>query len=746
MIKLLLKVVNQEEPNPLHQKERGFKPLISVVRKVVERYYHPGVAYGAVLNEESSVHNVLVYFPTIVKDNDPIFRRLTQDLISLLNRSNPLTGGIYGEMRWNDKNVMFEHNPDPVTFHEALCSEGCEEVSEDTIFNASDSSATPNAMSQQVDRFDMLLEYFREIHKTDDRFFLKNIRIVCCAFFRQRDFTSYSERSDNPILVEDWLVISREFGVEDKLAGSYFKQIEDFSYTTVTMEEVIRRKSAELYDKIDNYNAGRLRYAIRNLILQQHVPSQNELWRVFAEFLRRDHFYHKGLIYVFKDNRCVEREPKDLRPVANKFVCLLREGKVTLEVEALQNGRDFNETEVDKRITEIVKPFENSTSVKFMENACSNYLELKLRTAIRRTAIPFKDVVLIYDPEQKELTNRKAYMEDQFTSTAPVTALGFHRTEAQLRSIEEVKLTLMRMFNNRQNVDWFIRWMGSLLLHVPERVCLIILGPKGKNGKTHLMKALAFVLGEFACNCNTQILMKAKGSTTCTPFEMELKDKVLAVISETDRSMKYSSSILKEMTGGDPKTGAKKFKDAETFDQTAKIVILCNHMPGFDEVDEALADRSYIILSTGRFVHQSEVDHDKEMYLGDHNFWNEDRKQALAWIMIHEGYKAYMEQGLQKTPSQINALSSWQIGSNPYKTFAECCKERFKSIAYLTQARNVYEIYCQRNKIFSGLSFAEFKEKFAESTGYRTSVVDDEEYYPFYHDHCNVRFPEGEMR
>jgi hypothetical protein len=746
VVKLVLRIVDQNEIDPLEDRVRCLSPIVGMVKDVVRQYYSLYLPHGVVMDRRGEKnHFLLIYFPTIVRDDDPIYRVLIQSLIRILNHNNILKTGIYGEVKWDATNVMFENSPEAVDdFEEDMC-DGCEYVSEDQLRVCRRMGVTPNIMSLVVDRFDMLLDHFIAIHKTEKDFFMKNIRYVCCAFYRQRRNTAYFERDERSVCIEDWFDIARRFDVSDAIASEYYNQINDYSYTVVTMEEILKRRGEEMRERINRYNSDRIRHMVKMLITQGHSPSHNELWKVFAEFIRRDHFYAEGSIYIFEENICMKREAKDLRLVANRFVNYLREGMLTLKVEALQSGETLDVKKTEGRISEMIKPFENASSLKFIENACSNYLDTRMRTAIRRSAVLFKDVVVVYD--RGELSYRKAFMEDQFTSSTPVKALGFGHTDSHKQAIKEVKETLMKMFgHDTANTEWFIRWMGSLLVHRPERVCLVIHGPKGSNGKTTLMNVLSHILGDFATQCRPDILIaNSKGGLSCTPFEMELKDKILAVISEPTHAQIYSSSALKEISGGDLKTGTRKYKDPETFQQTAKLVILSNAIPTFDIADIALCDRLYIILSSGRFVKNPnpdpEIQKKEQIYQEDMEFWSDIRKQALAYIMLHEGFAAYKKEGLKKTPSQLISLTKWQAGTNSFISFNELAKERHNNTAYLTDAIQVYEVYKQKNsRSASTLSYDKFKSEFKENTGYSPVKIGDTEYYTFYHPYCDKRY------
>lgn len=740
--------------------------LVERVRGVVGGCYTRKPAYGAISTVGARQERlVTIYFPFIVIDNDPVYQLLTRLVAKSLNEAHLFEDEreLYGKVVWaaegetvrGASTVGIEIHVEAVeAFAPNLC-DGCESLSVGHITAQSRAGTTTNTISLKTDQFTVLLRYFVLIHERDPNFFQRNLRYIACAYYRQRKHITYAERERRHVTCADWIAVTTPFGVDADLAAQYFREAEDYAYSTVTMEEVLRDYAADprndaawVADKLALHFEAKFRHDIKELIIQEQKPSDQQLWELFANFIRHDHFYAEKSIWKLDETHCVRCSPQDLRPVVQSFTNRVRDGKITVLTAAFIEGDGANPQKVDERIEYMCKPFENRTSCKYVEEACANYLSTKLKTAVRRTAIPFRDVVLVFD--QGRILERRAFMEDQFTSTSPVAVRGFGHTEKHRQAIKDVKELLEKMFVHKENVEWNIRWMGSLLAHRPERVCSIWYGPKGGNAKTTLSRQLLWIFGEAATQCRADILIANKnGGQTCTPFEADLIDRVLAIISEPQRAQIYASSTLNEMTGGDPKKVAKKYENPTQFDPTAKVLILCNAVPQFDNVSQPLLDRLHISHCYGRFTSGAPMSVEQQRkenhYPADNDFWTEERRQALAWIIIYEGFPAYAKEGLKMTSWQKKELAKWSNENNDFAKFGDACVADYGGKHWRTTASAIYNLFMQKfSRKYGGLTYDQFIVEFTKATSYQLMKRfdgDDQDWYQFYHPECPDREP-----
>jgi hypothetical protein len=783
----------ENETNPFD--EVKFSPLgimLVAAKNVVSDHFiiakTEDFPYGACYNpgENGTTHEVLVYFPSITISEDPIYTKLLKELSWKLNEAKPIKQSIFGEPIWDPikpagcykgvsyANVSFNFNPRPIEFKKEYNSE-CEEITLNDIQASKKQGITQNNLILVIDRFDLLIRHFQlidkkhnksahnhqnAVNKQKETFFKKNLRYVSSAFYWSRKINVYGERSEDGIDISEWLSIAKGFDVSEAIALDYYKEANEYAYTVVTLEEIIKRESKESREMISNYNEDRFRYMVKDLIKNEH-RSAADIGRCFAEFVRKDHFYADGSIYVMDENCCRKCEPHELRPVVDKFCSYVREGQITIGAECLEIGETMDIAKVLKSIKEIITPFTGDSADRKILSACKNYLHTTIKTKVRQTCIPFRDVVAVYDPTEVVIDEegnthtgtlrfRKAFMEDQFTQASPIPILGFGNSEEDRQAIRDVRETLHKMIANEENIKWFIKWMGSLFTHRPERVCTILYGPKGGNAKTTLSGVLVRIFGPTADNFMPTIMQPINGNNGHTDAQMKMKDLVLMTISEPEGGTIYSSSTIKATTGGDPFTGSRKGLGTETFIRTAKPLILCNEVPGFDKIDTALLDRLFIIRCPGRFRLDADPDpviqRQQHIYPIDHNFWNERRIRALLHIAITEGYPNYVKYGLLKTPHQIKELNDWNVSNDEYAKFAEIIQETYQGEKWYTETTEVYAVFKQKHPRFSAnLNLETFKAAFHSSTGYKAVTHQGTQYYQFYHRDCIRRFSSKDL-
>jgi hypothetical protein len=533
VFRLILRVVEgmERETNPFEEvRHSPLSIMLIAAKKVVSDHFAVARSdefpYGAIYTpgQNGTSHEVFIYFPSIVINEDPIFVKLLKELVWKLNESKPIKTSIFGEIIWDLNNVTFDEKPQACAFSpDYSCN--CEEVTFNDIRQCAQHGITQNNLILVIDRFDLLMRHFRrvvdkETNNKGPNFFQKNIRYIASAFYRSPKNTVYHERGEDGIDVGEWIKTANSFGVEDAVAVRYMNEAREYAYTVITLEDILKRESRESREMISNYNEDRFRYMVKALIKDEH-RSAADIWKCFAEFVRKDHFYAEGDIYVMDDNFNRKCEPHELRPVVDKFIKYVREGQISIAAECLEIGETMDVAKVMKSIKDITSPFTGDAADRRILAACKNYLHTSIKTRIRQTCIPFRDVVAVYDANEVTTTQdgkqvqgtlrfRKAFMEDQFTSASEIPLMGFGSIPEEIKAIDEVKETLFKMFANWENVKWFIRWLGSLFTHRPERVCLVLYGPKGGNAKSTLANILVRIFGAAADSFMPTIMQGGK--------------------------------------------------------------------------------------------------------------------------------------------------------------------------------------------------------------------------------------------
>ena len=116
----------------------------------------------------------------------------------------------------------------------------------------------------------------------------------------------------------------------------------------------------------------------------------------------------------------------------------------------------------------------------------------------------------------------------------------------------------------------------------------------GRNGKSTFIDIIRYLLTELAsCVCNKGLVIKDGTKTEgANPFLLNLKNKRVAVITETEENDKLNSGKIKELTGGDKLTSRYLYDNSIIeFTNRAKILIASNFPLTFYNQDTAIVDR-----------------------------------------------------------------------------------------------------------------------------------------------------------
>lgn len=119
------------------------------------------------------------------------------------------------------------------------------------------------------------------------------------------------------------------------------------------------------------------------------------------------------------------------------------------------------------------------------------------------------------------------------------------------------------------------------------------IGP-GKNGKSTFLNTIRRVLGDYACTAPMSTFIASKGDSHPTDQAM-LVGARLVTASETEEGRAWAEAKIKNMTGGDPITARFMNKDFFTYQPQFKLIIVGNHLPQLQNVDEATRRRFNII-------------------------------------------------------------------------------------------------------------------------------------------------------
>jgi hypothetical protein len=735
------------EVNPAEElSEENMRFIIMEFRDIVSLNFGKYLAkiYGTTFAQDKK--GFFIAFPQIIINDNPLYKNLERNLRSIVNRSL--------------------RHPERITFHlqeyvfpmydfdprNGFSCPDLESMSEFDIDAAKQGCVTENSIALTVERFDFVLDLINHLNETDmgvgSYLFKTNLVIFASAYKAKRGDELQSRNEERYVEVREWLEMSRRYNIAEHDAENAFEEADDYAYTVITLEEILKRYSRELKTRIEKYNRDRFLFMIKALFMKKDRPSDRDLFKVFAEKLREKYFYTNGKIYAFEGDVCHPYNPEDLSPLIDAFIAEVDGIRGFLVLEAKNSGVTDSYKIFDERFSQIVYPFSREQSAKFAEKACATYLRSRgIKKGTNKNCIAFKDFCTVYSIRdgKKYLERRKAFMEDHFFKCASYKLNDFGKRDVEIKAIHEVYECFEKMFTSPhepesfKNVDWFIRWLGSLFVRNPERCVLYLYGPSGKNAKSSLMKALAQALGPYGKPFkDNMFLAVTKGGVTCEPFWAEAEDVVIGIVPETPIELKYSSVIVKEASGADIKITAQKNEKPKEYVHTAKLVFIGNGYAQFDNPDKALFSRLYPIFCHGIFDPEASKDPEIQRmtctYPDDADFWTTLRKRALLYIALTDGFQRYAEFGLKRTPYQEKHLQEWKEIISPYAKFDKELIEGSIGEERRTPAKELFNIFMSCNpKSAQTLTYETFVSEFKQYTGKEPHEFENQQWYMCYH-------------
>jgi putative DNA primase/helicase len=148
-----------------------------------------------------------------------------------------------------------------------------------------------------------------------------------------------------------------------------------------------------------------------------------------------------------------------------------------------------------------------------------------------------------------------------------------------------------------ETIGFLKRFFGSCLTGDTRDQTLLFIHGDGGNGKGVFMDIIREILGSYATDATTDMLMDSKYQKHSTDLAM-LKGARLVVASETDQGTTWAESRIKLMTGSDPITARFMRQDNFTYLPEFKLVVIGNHMPTLKNVDSAMRRRFRIVPFT----------------------------------------------------------------------------------------------------------------------------------------------------
>jgi putative DNA primase/helicase len=172
----------------------------------------------------------------------------------------------------------------------------------------------------------------------------------------------------------------------------------------------------------------------------------------------------------------------------------------------------------------------------------------------------------------------------------------------------------------------------------------------GANGKSVFVEMIAWLLGDYACKIQTEMLMHhQRNPQGPSPEIVALKGRRFAYANETEEGGRLAQARVRELTGGDTLTGRVPYgKAAITFEPNHKLFMVGNHKPEITDTSSGMWRRVVLVPFDQTILEAKRDPHLLEKLKAEGS-------GVLNWAL--DGLRAFLKDGL-KVPCKIKAATA----------------------------------------------------------------------------------------
>lgn len=242
--------------------------------------------------------------------------------------------------------------------------------------------------------------------------------------------------------------------------------------------------------------------------------------------------------------------------------------------------------------------------------------------------------------------------------------------------------------------EFLQRWFGYCLTGYTHEQVMVICHGAGANGKSTLLDALRFVLGDLAVVLPFASLLhddRRRGSEA-SPDIAQLPGARLVTASEPELGRSFSEATIKTLTGEGRITARKLHEEFFEFTPQFKMVVSCNNRPTVKGQDEGIW-RRLLLVPFGVTIPVAE----RDKHLGEKLL--AESSGLLNWLV--EGARLYLTDGL-RVPNVIRATTDgYREDSDPIGCFLSAWCVRGRAAGSISSQRlyDAYKAWCSEQAI-----------------------------------------------
>ena len=378
----------------------------------------------------------------------------------------------------------------------------------------------------------------------------------------------------------------------------------------------------------------------------------------FYQMKPNNYIYKDGKWYGLQENNLWVQYDKNAVGFINDIAKTLKD-----EIKMFKNSLDIN--------SELLKLIPKLSRLVGSSHLCYQIIDF-LKSKYTKNEVIFDEKWhlfgfnnKVYDLKKNEIRN---YCYDDYVTIT----CGYDYVHSSCQEIELVKNIICKIQPNEELRDFYLSILcsgleGKTLQH------FIVFNGSGGNGKSMMNELYLKALGDYGHTINNIILCETRKSGACTDIA-NLNNKRFIIAKEPPNSIdvKFSNSIIKELTGGSEITARKLYTNDDKTKLRLTLICECNKKPNFqEEPTHADVRRLIDLYFPSRFTkNENEIDHNNNIYEANDFYTTEEFKvkyrNALLQILFDHYKKVY--QGKLVIPELVKKQSE-QYLENSFELF-----------------------------------------------------------------------------
>lgn len=334
-----------------------------------------------------------------------------------------------------------------------------------------------------------------------------------------------------------------------------------------------------------------------------------------------------------------------------------------------------------------------------------------------RYEVPLRNGILDLEKiELKEFNSSKI-----FFSKMPITY-------DETKTCPKIEQFLQDVLSSPDDINVFYELAGFGLSkeYFMEKAFMMV--GNGRNGKGKTLELLKRMVG--FSNCSSVPLAAI---TSESPFVERLWKRFFNLAGDISSKDLKETGMFKQLTGRDPISANRKYKNVVEFTNYAKMVFACNDLPRVYDYSDGFWERWVLLEFPYKFVDQDVFDNatkeeKKQWKIKDpliiDKITTDDEMSGLLNMAITGFHRLLNNKRFSYSKGTSEVKNKWIRKADSFMAFSmDCLEDDYDSRISKKELRKLYKDYCSLHKV-SGVSDKSIKstlqENFGASEEYRT--------------------------